>query len=66
MRIYATHGVEDPANGRGFQAFAAKVEARRRKVDRLNPQTQEFMLRVRDRDDDHDDRDRGRDRKKDD
>jgi hypothetical protein len=55
MRIYATHGVEDPPNGRGFQAFAAKVESRRKRVDHLNPQTQEFMLRVRD-----DDRGRGR------
>lgn len=44
MRIYGTHGVEDPAAGDGFEAFEAKTGSRRKGVDHLNPQTQEFMF----------------------
>jgi len=44
MRIYGTHGVEDPAVGDGFEAFETKVGSRRVGVNYLNPQTQEFMF----------------------
>lgn len=45
LRIYATHGVEDPPVGDGLEVFEMKVGSRRVGVDHLNPQTQEFMLR---------------------
>lgn len=45
MPVYATHGVEVPEDGQGFQSFDAKVGARRMQVRGLNPQTQEFLLK---------------------
>jgi hypothetical protein len=45
MWIYATQGVEDPAEGEGFQAFLFKIGSRRKEVNHLNPQTQEFIFR---------------------
>lgn len=44
MRIYGTHGVEDPPVGDGFEVFEMKVGSRRVGVNYLNPQTQEFMF----------------------
>lgn len=45
MPVYATHGVEIPADGQGFQVYEAKVGTRRMQLRGLNPQTQEFMLK---------------------
>jgi hypothetical protein len=44
LTIYGTNGVEDPSLGRGFEVFKADITANERKVDRLNPQTQEFLF----------------------
>jgi hypothetical protein len=44
MRIYATHGVENPSAGDGFEVFDTQTGSRRVGVDHLNPQTQEFMF----------------------
>ena len=46
LRIYASDGVEKPAEGDGFQAFAAAVPGRRVALDHLNPQTQERVIRA--------------------
>jgi len=45
LNIFATHGVEAPADGLGFQTYDAKTGTRRVQVRGLNPQTQEFMLK---------------------
>jgi hypothetical protein len=44
LPIYASHGVEDPLTGDGFEIFDVKIGSRRVRVDHLNPQTQEFVL----------------------
>lgn len=44
LRIYATDGVEKPAEGDGFQALAAAISGRRIGLDHLNPQTQERVI----------------------
>jgi hypothetical protein len=44
MRIYGTHGVEDPPVGDGFEVFEMKTGSRRVGVNYLNPQTQEFKF----------------------
>jgi hypothetical protein len=49
MRIYATDGVEGvfldtPVFGEGFQVLEMKTGTRRKGVDHLNPQTQEFKF----------------------
>jgi hypothetical protein len=44
MRVYATHGVENPSAGDGFEVFDTQTGSRRVGVDHLNPQTQEFMF----------------------
>lgn len=41
LNVFATHGVEDPPNGQGFQTFVADVPAQRSTLDHLNPQVQE-------------------------
>ena len=45
LRIYASDGVEAPAHGDGFQAFNAAVRGHRFGMARLNPQTQEHLIR---------------------
>ena len=64
MPVYATHGVEDPANGDGFEIFDVKIRAKRVRADHLNPQTQEFLVE-RDKDDDDDRDDKSKDERDD-
>ncbi len=49
LTIYASDGVHDPAavaaKGRGFNVFSAAVAVNELKLGRLNPQTQEVLLR---------------------
>lgn len=49
LSVFGTHGVEHVASrtgpSDGFEAFAIIVGARRKGVDHLNPQTQEFIFR---------------------
>lgn len=45
LRIYATHGVENPPVGDGLEVFEMMSGDGAADVDHLNPQTQEFMLR---------------------
>ena len=44
LNVFATHGVEVPANSLGFQAFTANVAASRTTLDHLNPQVQEVFV----------------------
>ena len=44
LNVFATHGVEDPDNSLGFQAFLAHVPAQRITLDHLNPQVQEVAV----------------------
>ena len=44
LNVFGTHGVEEPNNSLGFQAFVADVAANRRTLDHLNPQVQELAV----------------------
>jgi hypothetical protein len=44
LRLYATHGVESPPTGKGFQVFSADIGVSKNRLFRLNPQTQETTL----------------------
>jgi hypothetical protein len=44
LTLYATHGVESPPTGKGFQVFSADIAVEKDELFRLNPQTQETTL----------------------
>jgi hypothetical protein len=44
LAIYATHGVESPPTGKGFQVYSADIGVSTDDLPRLNPQTQETTL----------------------
>jgi hypothetical protein len=44
LNVFGTHGVEAPADGRGFLAFEADVSASRIGFDHLNPQVQDQIV----------------------
>jgi hypothetical protein len=44
LNVFGTHGVEDPADSMGFQAFLANVSASRVGFNHLNPQVQEQFI----------------------
>lgn len=44
FNVFATHGVEDPPNGEGFQALTADVPVNRTTLGHLNPQVQEIAV----------------------
>lgn len=44
FNVFATHGVEDPPSGEGFQAFTADIPVNRITLDHLNPQVQEVAV----------------------
>ena len=45
LTIYGNDGVHNPATGKGFEVFRADVVADEVRLDRLNPQTQERVIR---------------------
>jgi hypothetical protein len=48
LEIYTSDGVHNPTTGKGFEVYKAHVNASEKSLGRLNPQTQEKVLRLRD------------------
>jgi hypothetical protein len=66
--VYASDGVEIPAEARGMEVYRARIKRpnRRNLVDHLNPQTMDHVMMGGGGDDDDDDDDRGKGRGDDD